>query len=62
MLETLRQINSINMRTFIQQHPLRMLAGLVLLSFAIPSVSLAQQADTVRVQPAATTLQRKLRA
>ncbi|GAB3032370.1 hypothetical protein [Spirosoma pulveris] len=29
-----------------------MLAGLVLLSFAIPSVSLAQQADTVRVQPA----------
>ncbi|MVM35784.1 hypothetical protein GO755_37560 [Spirosoma sp. HMF4905] len=32
-----------------------MLAGLVLLSFAIPSISLAQQADTVRVQPAATT-------
>ncbi|MFD2937009.1 hypothetical protein [Spirosoma flavum] len=29
-----------------------MLAGLVLLSLAIPSVSLAQQADTVRVQPA----------
>lgn len=29
-----------------------MLAGLVLLSFAIPSVTLAQQADTVRVQPA----------
>jgi hypothetical protein len=29
-----------------------MLAGLVLLSFAIPSLSLAQQADTVRVQPA----------
>ncbi|GAB4022898.1 hypothetical protein [Spirosoma koreense] len=28
-----------------------MLAGLVLLSFAIPSVTLAQQADTVRVQP-----------
>jgi len=32
-----------------------MLAGLVLLGFAIPSVSLAQQADTVRVQPATTT-------
>ena len=32
-----------------------MLAGLVLLNFAIPSVSLAQQADTVRVQPATTT-------
>ncbi|MBD2702845.1 hypothetical protein IC229_19515 [Spirosoma sp. BT702] len=32
-----------------------MLAGLVLLSFAIPSVSLAQQADTVRVQPATST-------
>lgn len=32
-----------------------MLAGLVLLSFAIPSISLAQRADTVRVQPAATT-------
>ena len=32
-----------------------MLAGLVLLRFAIPSVSLAQQADTVRVQPAATS-------
>ncbi len=29
-----------------------MLAGLVLLGFAIPSISLAQQADTVRVQPA----------
>ncbi|WP_420150911.1 hypothetical protein [Spirosoma sp.] len=28
-----------------------MLAGLVLLSFAIPSVTLAQQTDTVRVQP-----------
>jgi hypothetical protein len=36
------------MRTFIQQHPARMLAGLVLLGFAIPSVSFAQQADTVR--------------
>ncbi|GAB3558375.1 hypothetical protein GCM10027577_49260 [Spirosoma fluminis] len=36
------------MRTFIQQHPKRMLAGLVLLGFAIPSISLAQQADTVR--------------
>lgn len=32
-----------------------MLAGLVLLHLAIPSVSLAQQADTVRVQPAATS-------
>ena len=32
-----------------------MLAGLVLLSFAIPSFSLAQQADTVRVQPAAVS-------
>jgi hypothetical protein len=29
-----------------------MLAGLVLLGFAIPSISFAQQADTVRVQPA----------
>ncbi|WP_093828375.1 hypothetical protein [Spirosoma endophyticum] len=29
-----------------------MLAGLVLLSFAIPTLGLAQQADTVRVQPA----------
>ncbi len=29
-----------------------MLAGLVLLGFAIPSLSLAQQADTVRAQPA----------
>ncbi|MCC5612632.1 hypothetical protein LC612_39560 [Nostoc sp. CHAB 5834] len=36
------------MRTFIQQHPARMLAGLVLLGFAMPSVSFAQQADTVR--------------
>ncbi|GAB3762274.1 hypothetical protein GCM10028817_40540 [Spirosoma pomorum] len=44
-----------NMRTFIQQHRMRMLAGLVLLGFAMPSVSLAQEADTVRqstVQPA----------
>ena len=32
-----------------------MLAGLVLLSFAIPSISLAQRADTVRVQPPAAT-------
>ncbi|GAB4055570.1 hypothetical protein [Spirosoma litoris] len=32
-----------------------MLAGLVLLSFAIPSISLAQRADSVRVQPATTT-------
>ncbi|SFD66683.1 hypothetical protein SAMN05216167_106154 [Spirosoma endophyticum] len=31
---------------------MRMLAGLVLLSFAIPTLGLAQQADTVRVQPA----------
>lgn len=36
------------MRTFIQRHPLRMLAGLVLLSFAMPFGTLAQQADTVR--------------
>ncbi|RIV25357.1 hypothetical protein DYU11_08625 [Fibrisoma montanum] len=36
------------MRTFIQQHPLRMLAGLVWLSCAMPSISLAQQVDTVR--------------
>ena len=37
---------------------MRMLAGLVLLSFAIPSVSLAQQADTVRrdaLQPTPST-------
>ena len=34
---------------------MRMLAGLVLLSFAIPSFSLAQQADTVRVQTTTTT-------
>ncbi len=32
-----------------------MLAGLVLLSFAIPSVSLAQQSDTVRVQSNTST-------
>ena len=32
-----------------------MLAGLVLLSFAIPSTILAQQADTVRAQPATAT-------
>ena len=32
-----------------------MLAGLVLLGFAIPSVSLAQQADADRVQPTTTT-------
>ncbi len=46
------------MRTFIQQHPKRMLAGLVLLSAAMPSVSRAQQADTVRrdaVQSAPTS-------
>lgn len=32
-----------------------MLAGLVLLSLAIPSVTLAQQTDTVRVQPTTTS-------
>lgn len=32
-----------------------MLAGLVLLTFAIPTISLAQQADNVRAQPATTS-------
>lgn len=45
------------MRTFIQRHPLRMLAGLVLLSFAAPFGTQAQQADTVRTTSGTTTNQ-----
>lgn len=42
------------MRTFIQRHPLRMLAGLVLLSFAAPFGTQAQQGDTVRTNARTT--------
>lgn len=47
------------MRTFIQRHPLRMLAGLVLLSFAAPYGTMAQQADTVRANTRTTNYQRE---